>query len=82
MIDQENLFDDLERIGLGTWREPLRPLLSERFADTAHGDIHKWRAVIDNLPDVPDTTSRLDLPTNRPELTSITVSASAWSITM
>lgn len=62
MIDQGVLFDNLEQMGLGTWREPLRPLLSERFADAAHGDIRKWRAVIDKLPDVPGTTAKFDLP--------------------
>ena len=62
MIDQGVLFDNLEQMGLGTWREPLRPLLSERFADAAHGDIRKWRAVIDNLPDVPGTTASFNLP--------------------
>ena len=62
MIDQGILFDNLAQMGLGSWREPLGPLLSERFSDSAHGDFRKWRGVIDNLPDVIDTTAKLDSP--------------------
>jgi tRNA (mo5U34)-methyltransferase len=62
MIDQGILFDNLAQMGLGSWREPLGPLLSERFSDSAHGDFRKWRGVIDKLPDVIDTTAKLDSP--------------------
>jgi tRNA (mo5U34)-methyltransferase len=60
--DQGILFDNLAQMGLGSWREPLGPLLSERFSDSAHGDIRKWRGIIDNLPEVCDTTAKLDSP--------------------
>jgi len=62
VISQGALFDDLEQMGLGSWCEPLGPLLSERFSDSAHGDIRKWRAILDNLPDVSNTTAKLDSP--------------------
>lgn len=62
MIDQGIIFDDLEQMGLGSWREPLTPLLGERLADSAHGDIRRWRSVIDHLPDLSIITAKLDLP--------------------
>jgi len=62
VIDQDALFDGLEQMGLGSWNEPLRLRLRERFSDSAHGDIRKWRGVIENLPDVSDTTAKLDSP--------------------
>jgi tRNA (mo5U34)-methyltransferase len=37
-------------------------LLRDRFADSAHGDISKWRAVIDKLPDITDATVILNAP--------------------
>ena len=60
MSDHELLFECLERAGLDSWRAPLEPLLRDRFADSAHGDISKWRAVIDHLPDITNATASLD----------------------
>jgi tRNA (mo5U34)-methyltransferase len=54
--------DSLDRAGLGSWRASLTPLLRSRFADGAHGDLGKWRAVIAKLPEIPDTTTILDSP--------------------
>lgn len=62
MIDTGALFDDLTQMGLDSWREPLSSMLSERFSDSAHGDIRKWRSVIDNLPEVSNTIARFDSP--------------------
>jgi tRNA (mo5U34)-methyltransferase len=55
-------FDQLEQAGLVSWRAPLEPLLRNRFAEGAHGDIGKWRAVIDKLPTIADTSTGLNLP--------------------
>lgn len=60
MPDYDNFFDSLERAGLDSWRAPLAPLLQDRFADGAHGDIGKWQAVIDKLPDISASTTILD----------------------
>lgn len=62
MPDCNDFFDSLDRAGLGSWRSPLSPLLQNRFADSAHGDISKWRAVIARLPDIADTTAILNSP--------------------
>ena len=62
MPDCDPFFDNLDRSGLGAWRAPLEPLLRSRFADGAHGDIGKWRAVIDRLPHIADATATLDSP--------------------
>ena len=50
----------LDEFGLGSWRATLEPLLRSRFADRAHGDIGKWRSVIDQLPIIAGTSTRLD----------------------
>ena len=62
MPDYDRIFDSLDRAGLDSWRAPLAPLLRDRFADSAHGDISKWRAVIDKLPDITDATAILNAP--------------------
>jgi tRNA (mo5U34)-methyltransferase len=58
--DYDKVFDSLDRAGLDSWRAPLAPVLRDRFADGAHGDINKWRAVIDKLPDITDATTILN----------------------
>ena len=60
MLDYHKLLDSLDRAGLASWGASLEPLLRDRFADSAHGDIGKWRAVIDRLPKVTGATTRLD----------------------
>ncbi len=60
MFDVDTFFDSLEQAGLDSWRTPLAPLLRDRFADSAHGDIRKWRAIIDKLPDIADPTGVLN----------------------
>ena len=62
MPEDDIFLDSLDNAGLGSWRTPLTPLLQSRFADGAHGDLGKWRAVIDKLPEIPDTTTILDSP--------------------
>jgi len=52
--------DGLDHAGLGSWRAPLEPLLRARFADSAHGDIGKWRTVIDRLPKLTAAMTRFD----------------------
>jgi tRNA (mo5U34)-methyltransferase len=48
--DEDSLFDDFERIGLASWRDTLGPILRERLADGAHGDLPEWRKIIEALP--------------------------------
>jgi tRNA (mo5U34)-methyltransferase len=58
--ESDILLRGLEAAGLAAWRDPLEPLLRERFADNAHGDIGRWRAAIDALPVIGDANVRLD----------------------
>jgi tRNA (mo5U34)-methyltransferase len=51
VIDYQVLFDDLDEAGLGRWQSFLLKLLPARFADGSHGDLRKWQAAIDALPD-------------------------------
>jgi len=58
--DHDLLIESLDRAGLGSWQAALGPLLRDRFADTAHGDIGKWQTVVDHLPDIAHATANLD----------------------
>ena len=75
VIDQGVLFDDLRRLGLGSWHELLSPLLNERFSDSAHGEIGKWRSVLKQLPDLPDAIAEFDAP-------AVTISSPSVSVTL
>ena len=75
MPDHDLLFENLARAGLGSWRAALEPLLRDRFADSAHGDISKWRAVIEHLPDIANATACLDSA-------AVTVKAQALDATL
>jgi tRNA (mo5U34)-methyltransferase len=50
VLNTEALFGDLDTIGLTTWRNALAPLLSERMADRAHGDLATWKGILAKLP--------------------------------
>ena len=49
MIDTGALFDDLEAIGLGWWREDLEALIAERLRDEAHGNLAEWKAALEKI---------------------------------
>jgi len=63
VTESRQMLGKLDDFGLGSWRAPLAPLLAERFADRAHGDIGKWRAVIAQLPEIGRSSSHLDAAT-------------------
>lgn len=50
MLDTEALFSDLDAIGLSTWRDALTPLILERLADSAHGNLPEWKDILARLP--------------------------------
>ncbi len=58
MIDFDGLWRCLEEMGLGEWRDALGPLLEERLAKTAHGDLPRWRHALEQLPATDPETSR------------------------
>ena len=89
MADYDQLIFSLDEFGLGSWRVPLEPLIRSRFADRAHGDIGKWRAVIDQLPIVAAASARLDAsaiavagppvnPQNRHDLRELLLQLRPW----
>ena len=61
MIDYPELWRCLDAIGLGAWREPLRPLLEERLAPSAHGDMPGWLDALERLPGESAAESREQL---------------------
>lgn len=60
MISVDELFRNLDAAGLGGWREPLDTLLAERLADSAHGDLPRWREALAMLPPCDRPSARLD----------------------
>lgn len=60
MLDYARLFADLDRIDLASWERLLMPLLQERFADSAHGKLHEWQKVLQDLPSVNNPVIKLD----------------------
>ena len=60
MLDRSALFADLEAIGLGAWRDAIGPLLDERLADGAHGDLEKWQRILGALPDAAQAARKTD----------------------
>ena len=61
MLDLESLFADLDQAGLSAWASELEPLLAERIADTAHGNLAEWKNALDSLPAVARQSPVLDI---------------------
>jgi len=50
MLDKQKLLADLETLGLSSWEESILPLVCERLADSAHGNLAGWKAILEELP--------------------------------
>lgn len=50
MLNPADIFGDLDEMGLTRWREVLMPLVMERMADNAHGNLASWKSIIAGLP--------------------------------
>lgn len=61
MLDVDAVFDALTAIGLD-WRAALEPRVRERLADSAHGNLPRWRAILASLPAAGMHTATLDSP--------------------
>jgi tRNA (mo5U34)-methyltransferase len=57
VIDFASLWRTFEELGLGPWRAPLEPRISERLSDSAHGDLRRWRHTLGQLPAEDSATS-------------------------
>jgi tRNA (mo5U34)-methyltransferase len=50
MLDANSALEGLASIGLGAWHDRLAALVRPRLADTAHGDLPRWREALAALP--------------------------------
>lgn len=50
MLDEDKLLADLATLGLTSWETELLPIVRDRLADKAHGNLADWKAVLDELP--------------------------------
>ena len=62
MLDADRVFEELAGIGLADWRTTLEATVRERLADSAHGDLPRWRATLASLPAAPAYPATLDAP--------------------
>ncbi len=60
MLDFDRTYAELGAAGLADWRGSLDPILRERTAPEAHGDMPRWQAAIDSLPCPDNPPSLLD----------------------
>jgi len=49
LLDRDALWAWLDGIGLPGWQARLGPLLEQRLADSAHGDLPAWRNILETL---------------------------------
>ena len=52
MIDYKDFFASIEGTALAPWCDSLPPLFEQGLSATRHGDLPRWQAVLDSLPDV------------------------------
>lgn len=59
MTGYKELYQALAEAGGQAWVELLPAQLAKAFADSAHGDLERWRRALDGLPDL--SSSNIDL---------------------
>lgn len=60
MIDYTPFLEHLHNAGLSNWAQNLPPLLAQALAPERHGDLARWRAALDALPELPVGAVTLD----------------------
>jgi tRNA (mo5U34)-methyltransferase len=61
MLDEATLLNDLDSLGLTSWETDVLPLIRNRLANKAHGNLTDWKAVLDALPLADECTENSDL---------------------
>lgn len=54
------VIDELSRDGLDHWATSLRQQLTNRFQDRPHGDLDRWQAALNQLPDLEPVKAELN----------------------
>lgn len=54
------IINELAKDGLGHWATSLQQQLVHRFEDRPHGDLDRWQAALDRLPDIEQVEAQLD----------------------
>jgi len=55
MIDYQEFLDSIKETELAPWCESLPALFEKGLSATRHGDLPRWQAVLDALPDIKST---------------------------
>jgi tRNA (mo5U34)-methyltransferase len=53
VIDYSPLFDRLEELGLGTWRDTVPARVAAQLEPTSHGELPRWQRTLAELPSIP-----------------------------
>ncbi|MGO1461364.1 MAG: tRNA 5-methoxyuridine(34)/uridine 5-oxyacetic acid(34) synthase CmoB [Marinobacter sp.] len=56
----EQLLAELDNTSQSKWADAIRAQLIRRFDTNPHGDLKRWQAAMDSLPEIPDATSELN----------------------
>ena len=65
MIDYSALFEAMEPAPFSRWRAELPAGIEDAFGARAHGDLPRWRALLEQLPDLSPSSLELDSDTVR-----------------
>ena len=60
MIDYASLFESVNRPALQPWLSTIPTQLERLFSDLRHGDLDKWRRIVEQLPTVRASTIELN----------------------
>lgn len=62
LVDFPALWASLSGLGLASWQTHIEPLVRSRLCDDAHGDLRKWREILERLDAEPgDSIARREL---------------------
>ena len=63
MISKKKLYELLENTNLNPWKAEIFENVYTVFSDKKHGDLKKWKMILDSLPQIEPTIINLNTPT-------------------
>lgn len=63
MISKKKLYELLENTNLNPWKAEIFENVYTVFSDTKHGDLKKWKTILERLPQIKPTLVYLNTPT-------------------
>jgi tRNA (mo5U34)-methyltransferase len=63
MISKKKLYELLENTNLNPWKAEIFEKVYTVFSDKKHGDLEKWKMILESLPQIKPTIINLNTPT-------------------